>query len=485
MRPSAPATRLALPLLALVACAPAHDPLTSAYPTEQCASCAEWNAPQEPFRIFGNTWYVGTHGLAAILVTSPDGHVLIDGGLPNSAPLIIENIRALGFDVADVRLILNSHPHYDHAGGIAALQRASGAQVAASAPSASVLEHGRPGPDDPQFEIHLDFPRVADVRALAEGEAVAVGPLSLTPHRTAGHTPGGTTWSWRSCEADDCLDLVFADSQTPVSADGFRFTGSSAAADFERGSALLERLPCDILITPHPGASSFWERRASGTGLVDRGACRRLAESARQQLARRLAAEATQPQDSRPYVIYLHGRIIEERGRRPTDPAHGIYEYDAILDSLRQAGFTVLSDQRPPGIAIDSFVNRLVHQVDSLERLGVPSRSITVVGFSRGGAIAILASSRLQDPALSFVFMGACGSWAFERPELHVTGRILSLFETSDSLGVSCAPLFERRGPGSVVREVPLSLGLGHGTFYRPRREWLGPVLAWARGQEP
>src|SRR5690606_38624298 len=100
-----------------------------------------------------------------------------------------------------------------------------------------------------------------------------------------------------------------------------------------------------------------------------------------------------------------------------------------------------------PGIGIDSFVNRVVHQVDSLKRAGVPPQSITVIGFSRGGAIAILASSRLQDPALSFVFMGACGSWAFDRPELRVTGRLLSLFETSDSLGVSCTPLFERRGP--------------------------------------
>ena len=295
MRPSALATRLALPLLTLGACAPAHDPLTAAYPAELCASCAEWNAPQEPFRIFGNTWYVGTHGLAAILITSPDGHVLIDGALPNSAPLILENIRALGFDIADVRLILNSHPHYDHAGGIAALQRASGARVAASAPSVAVFEHGRPGPDDPQFEIHLDFPPVEGVRALAEGEAVSVGALSLTPHLTAGHTPGGTTWSWRACEAEDCLDLVYADSQTPVSADGFRFTGSPAAAEFERGSALLEGLSCDILVTPHPGASSFWERRASAAGLVDRGACRRLAETARQQLARRLATEAAQP----------------------------------------------------------------------------------------------------------------------------------------------------------------------------------------------
>lgn len=292
MRPSAPAIRLAL---ALGACAPAQDPLTTAYPAEQCASCAEWNAPQQPFRIFGNTWYVGTHGLAAILITSPDGHVLIDGGLPNSAPLILANIRALGFDIADVRMILNSHAHFDHAGGIAALQRASGARVVASAASAAVLASGRAGPDDPQFDIHLDFPPVAGVRALADGEAVAVGPLSLTPHVTAGHTPGGTTWSWRACEADECLDLVFADSQTPVSADGFRFSRSQAAADLERGAALLERVPCDILITPHPGASSFWERRASAAGLVDRGACTRLAEAARQQLARRLAAEAAQP----------------------------------------------------------------------------------------------------------------------------------------------------------------------------------------------
>jgi metallo-beta-lactamase class B len=218
--------------------------------------------------------------------------VLIDGGLPNSAPLILANLRALGFDITDVRVILNSHPHYDHAGGIAALQRASGARVMASAPSAAVLARGRPGPDDPQFEIHLDFPPVADVRALAEGEAVAVGAITLTPHLTPGHTPGGTTWTWRACEGGTCLDLVFADSQTPVSADGYRFTGTPAAAGFERGAALLEGLSCDILVTPHPGASSFWERRASAAGLVDRDACRRLAESARQQLARRLAAEA-------------------------------------------------------------------------------------------------------------------------------------------------------------------------------------------------
>lgn len=187
-------------------------------------------------------------------------------------------------------------------------------------------------------------------------------------------------------------------------------------------------------------------------------------------------------QTAQRYVFYLHGRIVEEGGRRPTDSVFGTYEYDAILDSLRQPGVTVLSDQRPAGIGIDSFVSRTVHQIDSLVKLGVSPEAITVIGFSRGGAIAILAASRLKNPALSFVIMAACGPWAFERADIRVTGRILSLYETSDSLGVSCAPLFARSGAGSKVEEVPLSLGLGHGTFFQPRSAWLAPARRWARG---
>jgi len=129
---------------------------------------------------------------------------------------------------------------------------------------------------------------------------VRVGPLVLTAHLTAGHTPGGTTWTWRSCEADRCLQLVYADSQTPVSADGFLFTRSptypTAVADFEHGFATLERLACDVLLTPHPGASAMWDRlpgRETGVArvVVDRDACRRYAASARAQLLQRLARE--------------------------------------------------------------------------------------------------------------------------------------------------------------------------------------------------
>jgi metallo-beta-lactamase class B len=240
------------------------------------------------------------NGLSAVLITSPDGHVLIDGGLVESAPAIIDHIRSLGFRIEDVKLILNSHAHYDHAGGIAALQRASGATVAASAWSAAVIDRGTSGADDPQYGVLLSYPAASHVRVIRDGEVLRVGSLALTAHFTPGHTPGGTSWSWQSCEQDRCLELVYADSQTPVSADGFLFTKSttypSAIADFERGFAALERMRCDILITPHPAASGFWERigardAGSASALVDPEACRRYANVARAAVAKRISTE--------------------------------------------------------------------------------------------------------------------------------------------------------------------------------------------------
>ena len=266
-----------------------------------CPSCAEWNAPQAPLHIFGNTYYVGTHGLSAILITSTEGHVLIDAGLPESAAPILASIRALGFRPEDIKLILNSHAHYDHAGGIAEVQRASHATVAASAWSAVVISKGTSPSSDPQYSIILPYPPAHDLKVIADGETLRVGPLALTAHFTGGHTPGGTTWTWRSCEGPRCLDLVYADSQTPVSADDFFFTRNTtypnAIADFERGQATLEHLSCDMLITPHPGASAFFERVAArdagvaSPALVDSYGCKRLAATARDALARRIAIE--------------------------------------------------------------------------------------------------------------------------------------------------------------------------------------------------
>jgi metallo-beta-lactamase class B len=289
---------------ASVACAGAAQPaqsVASVAPAQPaCADCAVWNAPQRPFRVFGNSYYVGTHGLSALLVTSDSGHVLLDGGLAESAPLILQHIRELGFRIEDVRFIVNSHVHFDHAGGLAELQRRSSAVVAASASSAAVLRSGASGRDDPQYGLLAPITPVTRVRIVTDGQSLHVGPISLTAHATGGHTPGGTSWSWRSCEGARCLDLVYADSQTPVSADGFFYTRSAtyptALADFARGFATLEVLPCDILVTPHPDASGLWQRlarRDSGdaSALIDAGACKRYAAGARARVAKRVAEE--------------------------------------------------------------------------------------------------------------------------------------------------------------------------------------------------
>jgi metallo-beta-lactamase class B len=286
----------ALLALSNTAAAQTDDPLTRPYPAADCSSCAGWNEPQAPVKLHGNTYYVGTHGLTALLITSPEGHVLIDGALPNSAPLILENVRALGFDVRDIRLILNSHVHFDHAGGLAALQRASGARVAASEASAPVLERGTSAEGDPQHGILLDFPPVRNVRRVADGETLRVGDIALTAHLTPGHTQGGTSWTWRSCDDAGCVDVVYADSHSPISADGFRYSDSraypSAVADFERGFRTLEALPCDILVTPHPSGAALWERLERGPqALIDREACKRYAAAGRQRLQQRLETE--------------------------------------------------------------------------------------------------------------------------------------------------------------------------------------------------
>jgi metallo-beta-lactamase class B len=264
---------------------------------------AAWNAPQDPFRVFGNTHYVGPRGLSSILITSDAGHVLIDGALPESAPLIVANVRRLGFRFEDVKLILNSHVHYDHAGGIAELQRLSGAAVAATAPSARVLEQGRSGPDDPQYGALPAIAKVRNVKVVADGEVLRVGPLEVTAHRTGGHTPGGTSWTWRSCESGRCLDMVYADSVTAMSAEGFSFTRSknypAVVEDFEMSFAFLDKTPCDVLVTPHPEAADLWGRLAKreqtgADALVDRTRCRQYADSARARLRSRIEAERKQ-----------------------------------------------------------------------------------------------------------------------------------------------------------------------------------------------
>jgi metallo-beta-lactamase class B len=194
---------------------------------------------------------------------------------------------------------------YDHAGGIAGLARASGVTVVAMAEAASVLESGASGPDDPQFGSLPPIDAVKNVRIVKNGETLRVGSVAVTAHATGGHTPGGASYSWRSCQDERCLDMVYADSVTAVSADGFLFTRSKsypdALADFERSFATLSTLPCDVLLTPHPEASGLLDRaarRAQGITpdpLIDPTACQRLVGGARKSLADRIGREKAAP----------------------------------------------------------------------------------------------------------------------------------------------------------------------------------------------
>ena len=207
--------------------------------------------PAEPFRIAGNLYYVGASDVAAFLLAGPAGHVLIDGGYPGTASLIAASIAKLGFDVRDVKVLLNSDPHYDHAGGLAALQEASGAELWASAPSADALAAGGYDPD-----VALPFravswlhrypaPRVNHV--FADGDTIRVGPLAIVAHLTPGHTRGCTSYAIPLREGDRPLLAVSACSLVvlePLRYPGYR-------ADLERSIRVLRSLPADIWVTSH------------------------------------------------------------------------------------------------------------------------------------------------------------------------------------------------------------------------------------------
>ncbi|MBV9927866.1 MAG: subclass B3 metallo-beta-lactamase [Acidobacteria bacterium] len=287
-------TRALLPVIFVLVLAALASGQKSAPAAFSCDQCPVWNATQKPFRVYGDTYYVGPHGLTSLLITSKSGHVLIDGALPESVPQIAANIRALGFRVEDVKLIVNSHVHFDHGGGIAELQRLSGARVAASPWSAEVLTKSGVGKDDPQFGLIPPVALVPRAETLRDGQTLRVGDIKLTAHFTPGHTPGGTSWTWKSCEEKRCLNLVYSDSMTPVSAEGFRFSDSreypNAVRDFEKSFAFLRATPCDILLTSHPDASGLWQRLEART-LVAPNACKELAGRAAEQLRNRLESE--------------------------------------------------------------------------------------------------------------------------------------------------------------------------------------------------
>jgi metallo-beta-lactamase class B len=220
--------------------------------------------PDEPFRIAGNLYYVGATGVTAFLLTWPDGDVLIDGGYPETGPLIIESIARLGFDIRDVKVLLNTHAHFDHAGGLRALQQASGAEVWISEGDAAVITAGGAGDRTLGPLRFLGFAGVGRFDApridhtFRDGDTIRVGPLALTAHITAGHTPGCTSWSFPVRDGDRELLAVDVCSLTllPFTSLVEPETYPGIRSDFEKSFATLRSLPANIFLGSH---SSWFE----------------------------------------------------------------------------------------------------------------------------------------------------------------------------------------------------------------------------------
>lgn len=221
-----------------------------------------WRTPVPPLQIAEHTWQIGTRGLSALVLKTEAGAILIDGGMPQTADHLLANLRELDIAPTDLKLILHSHAHADHAGPLAAVKRATGAQLVSNAQSAVLLARG--GAEDIHFGDLL-FPPVSADRILQDGEVVSLGELDLQVHFVPGHTPGSMAWTWRDTRSGNPLTIAYVDS---LSAPGYQLLDNprypNIVDDYRRTFATVRALPCDLLLTPHPGGSG-WEYAAVAT----------------------------------------------------------------------------------------------------------------------------------------------------------------------------------------------------------------------------
>ncbi len=188
------------------------------------------------------------------------------------------------------------------------------------------------------------------------------------------------------------------------------------------------------------------------------------------------------PEITTTYLIYLHGRIIENSGPRPTDSRYGLYDYPAVLEALSSRGAVVISAQRSPDTDMNKYAGVVVSQVEDLIARGVPPENIVVAGFSKGGGIATRVSSFLRRPQVRFVLLAACPNGT-PAPQVRLTGHVLSVYEASDMLAGSCKPMADLPEHPQSFKEIRISTGKLHGAFYMPLPTWVDPVLEWVHGE--
>jgi metallo-beta-lactamase class B len=235
--------------------------LVTSVPAARQFDTSAWNLPFEPFKVAGPVYYVGTSELAAYLLTTPQGHILIDGGLPESAPLIEQSIRKLGFKVAEVEVLLTTQAHFDHVGSLAALQKASGGRVMVMEGDAGLIEAG--GKGDYLFGDQQPFPRVKVDRVLKDGDTVTLGGITLTAVLTPGHTKGCTTWTTEIAEGGQRLKVLFAGSTgvNPGTVLPSMPTYPTIGAEYDRAFRVQASLSPDIWLAAHASLFGLADKR--------------------------------------------------------------------------------------------------------------------------------------------------------------------------------------------------------------------------------
>lgn len=281
-----------LTLLCLVAI-----PVQAALTPEQ----AEENQPVEPFRIIGDVYYVGASDVASYLIKTPGGLILLDGGFAQTAPQIERNIVRLGFELSAVKILLNGHAHPDHAGGLAALKRDTGAQFYAMDAEVIPLEHNGQGTfyrgDRKLFaSIHVDH-------VLHDGDTVSLGGVTLTAHLTAGHTPGCTTWTMRAREGGITYNVVFMCQLTLMGDQPLTHNAvyPRIAADYEHTYAVLGRMPCDVFLGEHGHMFGLKQKLArlavhsAPNPFIDPAGCKRFIEQSKDEFEAALKQQGGAP----------------------------------------------------------------------------------------------------------------------------------------------------------------------------------------------
>src|SRR5688572_2223731 len=385
-----------------------------------------WNQPVDPFRIAGNLYYVGASDVTSFLITTREGHILIDGGFEETAPMILANVRRLGFRIEDVRVLLASHAHYDHAGGLAALERASGTTFHASRGDAPLFSRG--GRRDPQFRDRFPFPPIQPDRLIEDGEKVTLGDATLVARLTPGHTPGCTTWTTTITDEAASYDVVFLCSPTVPAP--YRLTANrrypDAVADYRRQFETLRSLEPDIWLASHGSFFDLEGKRKSGS-FVDPDGYRTFVEAQAKAFQAHVAGETIVLHDitvidgtgaaARAHrdVVLTDGRIASIEDAATFAHPHGARVIDGtgkflipgLIDMHAHVAGDVMNEKGEPG--------------DRWEREFALSFLRSLLAF---GVTTVRDPGAITADAL--VLRSALRSGELEGPELFTAGRILS-----------------------------------------------------------